>query len=288
MKLTQMRGIFEGYGEIITASVFWGTAGIFAKMISGMSAQSIIFYRVAIAFAVFFLFFILSGNLSRLKLSDKRSYLVLFSVLQVITMLAFFESIMNGSVPVAVLLLYTAPVYVTIFSPKLLKERSTGKGWVALVLSISGVILIVDPGNIDFSVRSTGIIAGILSGISYAFQIMTSRHISKSYSGYNQAFWSFLIAALLLLPAATVPSDIVLENSMYLLMLAVFPTILAVSLYFNGLKKVRATNASILGLIEPLSAVIFSIIILHDSISMPVMLGGALILIGGAIVTGET
>ena len=169
-----------------------------------------------------------------------------------------------------------------------LKERSTGKGWIALVLSIAGVILIVDPGNIDFSVRSTGIIAGILSGISYAFQIMTSRHISKSYSGYSQAFWSFLIAALLLLPAAAVPADIVTENSMYLLMLAVFPTILAVSLYFNGLKKVRATNASILGLIEPLSAVIFSIIILHDSISMPVMLGGALILAGGAIVTGET
>jgi len=97
-----------------------------------------------------------------------------------------------------------------------------------------------------------------------------------------------LIAALLLLPAVAVPFDIIKENSLYLLMLAVFPTILAVSLYFNGLKKVRAANASILGLIEPLSAVIFSIIILHDSISIPVMLGGALILAGGAIVTGET
>jgi drug/metabolite transporter (DMT)-like permease len=288
MKLTQMRGIFEGYGEIITASVLWGTAGIFAKMISGMSAQSIIFYRVAIAFAVLFLFFILSGNRSRLRLSDKRYYLVLFSVLQVITMLTFFESILNASVSVAVLLLYTAPVYVTIFSPMLLKERSTGKGWMALVLSIAGVILMVYPGNVDFSVRSTGIIAGIFSGISYAFQIMTSRHLSKSYSGYSQAFWSFLIAALLLLPAAVVPSEIIIENSIYLLMLAVFPTILAVSLYFNGLKKVRAANASILGLIEPLSAVVFSMIILHDSISILVMMGGALILAGGAIVTGET
>jgi drug/metabolite transporter (DMT)-like permease len=233
MKLTQMRGIFEGYGEIITASVLWGTAGIFAKMISGMSAQSIIFYRVALAFAVLFLFFILSGNLSRLRLSDKRSYLVLFSVLQVITMLAFFESIISGSVPVAVLLLYTAPVYVTIFSPLLLKERSTGKGWIALLLSIAGVILIVDPGNIGFSVRSTGILAGILSGISYAFQIMTSRHISKSYSGYSQAFWSFLIAALLLLPAVAVPFEIIEENSLYLLLLAIFPTIFALCILMD-------------------------------------------------------
>ena len=282
-----MKFIWKGYGEIITAAVLWGTAGILVKMISGMTALSILFYRVALAFVILFSIIILSGNLSKLRLSDKRSYLVLFSVLQVITMLTFFESIMNASVPVAVLLLYTAPVYVTIFSPLLLKERSTGKGWVALLLSIAGVILIVDPWNVDFSVRSTGIIAGILSGISYAFQIMTSRHISKSYPGYSQAFWSFLIAALLLLPAVAVPFEIIKENSLYLLMLAVFPTILAVSLYFNGLKKVRAANASILGLIEPLSAVIFSIIILHDSISIPVMMGGALILAGGAIVTRE-
>jgi DME family drug/metabolite transporter len=128
----------------------------------------------------------------------------------------------------------------------------------------------------------------MLSGVSYAFQIITSKHISKSYSGYSQAFWSFIIATLLLLPFAAVPMDIVSENIVYLILLSIFPTVLAISLYFNGLNKVRAASASILGLIEPVSAVILSILILHESISIPVMLGGALILIGGAIVTGES
>ncbi len=282
-----MKFIWKGYGEIITAAVLWGTTGILVRMISDMTALSIIFYRVALAFMIFIVFFYISGNLNKLKLKDKKPYLVLFSVLQVITMLTFFESIMNASVPVAVLLLYTAPVYVTVFSPVLLKERSTGKGWMALFLSMAGVILIVEPGNIEFSLKLTGIIAGLLSGISYAFQIMTSKYISKSYSGYTQAFWSFMIAMLLLLPAAVVPVNILLGNIEYLILLAIFPTILAISLYFNGLNKVRAASASILGLIEPVSAVILSIIILHDSISIPVMMGGALILAGGAIVTRE-
>ncbi len=285
MKFTRVKHLFEGHGEIITAAVFWGTAGILAKMISGMTAQSIIFYRVALAFIILLMFFLLSGSLSRLRLRDRKSYLVLFSVLQVITMLAFFESILNASVPVAVLLLYTAPVYVTVLSPLLLKERSTGKGWMALCLSLAGVILIVEPGNLGFSM--TGIIAGIISGISYAFQIMTSRYISKSYSGYSQAFWSFLIAMLLLSPAAAVPADIVMGNSMYLLLLAVFPTVLAVSLYFNGLNKVKAASASILGLIEPVSAVVLSVLILHETLSYAIVLGGALILTGAAIVTRE-
>ncbi|MBU4076379.1 MAG: EamA family transporter [Euryarchaeota archaeon] len=283
-----MKFIWKGYGEIITAAALWGTAGILVKMISGMTALSIIFYRVTLAFMIFIVFFSISGNLNKLRLKDKKLYLVLFSVLQITTMLTFFISIMEASVPIAVLLLYTAPLYVTVFSPLLLKERSTGKGWLALCLSIAGVILIIDPGKLELSLKLTGIIAGMLSGISYAFQIMTSKHISKSYSGFNQAFWSFMIAMLLLLPFAAVPLDVVSGNIGYLILLAIFPTILAISLYFNGLNKVRAASASILGLIEPVSAVILSILILHESISIPVMLGGALILMGGAIVTRES
>jgi drug/metabolite transporter (DMT)-like permease len=282
-----MKFIWKGYGEIITAAALWGTAGILVRMISGMTALSIIFYRVTLAFIIFMVFFSLSGNLNRLKLKDKKFYLFLFSLLQITTMLTFFVSIMEASVPVAVLLLYTAPVYVTMFSPLFLRERSTGTGWLALFLSIAGVILIVEPGNIQFSLKITGIIAGLLSGVSYAFQIMISRYISKNYSGYTQAFWSFMIAMLLLLPAAAVPAEIVFKNMTILIMLAIFPTILAISLYFNGLNRVRAASASILGLIEPVSAVILSLIILHDNISIPVIVGGALILTGGTIVTRE-
>lgn len=282
-----MKFIWKGYGEIITAAALWGTAGILVKMISDMTALSIIFYRVTLAFIIFMVFFSLSGNLNKLRLKDKKLYLVLFSVLQITTMLTFFISIKEASVPIAVLLLYTAPLYVTAFSPLLLKERSTGKGWLALCLSIAGVILIIDPGKLELSLKLTGIIAGLLSGISYAFQIMTSKYISKSYSGYNQAFWSFMIAMVLLLPAAAVPLNVVSGNIGYLILLAIFPTILAISLYFNGLNKVRASSASILGLIEPVSAVFLSILILHESISIPVILGGALILAGAALVTRE-
>lgn len=282
-----MKFIWKGYGEIITAAALWGTAGILVRMISDMTALSIIFYRVALAFIILLFFLSLSGNLDKLRLKDKKLYLVLFSVLQIATMLTYFISIMEASVPVAVLLLYTAPLYVTAFSPLLLKERSTGKGWLALGFSIAGVILIIDPLKLDLSLKLTGIIAGMLSGVSYAFQIMTSKYISKSYSGYSQAFWSFMIAALMLLPFAAVPLDIVSGNIGYLILLAIFPTILAISLYFNGLNKVKAASASILGLIEPVSAVILSVLILHESISILELLGGALILMGGAIVTGE-
>ena len=275
---------FSGYGEIIIAAVLWSLAGIFAKYIHGMSAQSIIFYRVILAFAIFFIFILISGNLKIIELKDKKIYLLLFGIMQAGTMLAFFISILEGSVSIAVLLLYTAPVYITILSPWLLKERSTKKGIIALVLSIIGILLIVDPQKLELAHYPVGILAGIASGIIYAFQIMISKYASSTYSGYTQAFWSFPVAAIILLPVGIAPLDIVLDNLVYLILLSIFPTILAVSLYFNGLKKVKAHSASILGLIEPVSAVILSVLLLHEQISTLEMIGGVLILAGVALV----
>jgi drug/metabolite transporter (DMT)-like permease len=284
-RLSEMSLSFKGYGEIITASILWSFAGILAKKISWMSAQGIIFYRVTFAILIFFICLYFSGNLNKIKLKDKKIYLLLFSLFQVATMLTYFIAVLNASVSVAVLLLYTAPVYTTALSPLLLIEKSTKTGWFALILSISGILTIVDIEKIDFSLQSVGIFAGIISGISYALQIITSKYISSTYSGYTQAFWSFVIAMLILLPAGIVQFDAVYGNITYLVLLAIFPTILAVSLYFNGLNKVKASSASILGLIEPLSAVILAVLILNEKISPPLVFGGALILAGAAIVT---
>jgi drug/metabolite transporter (DMT)-like permease len=278
---------FSGYGEIITAAILWSLAGIFAKQITGMSAQSITFYRVIFAFILFFVALLVSGKLNILKLREKKSYLFLFSLLQMATMVSYFMSILKASVSIAVLLLSTAPIYITIFSPWLLKEKIRTRGIIALVLSLLGILLIVDPGKLDFKPFSIGILAGIASGIFYAFEIMTSKYVSSVYSGYSQAFWSFLIAAIILLPVGTVPLEVVTANFLYLSFLAIFPTILAVSFYFNGLKKVKAQSASILGLIEPISAVFFAVLILGEHISTLEITGGALILIGAALVTTD-
>lgn len=278
---------FEGYGEIVIASVLWSLAGILAKMIHGMTAQSIIFYRVTFASLIFFIALLISGNLRVIKPGNKKIYLIAFGILQAATMLAFFVAILNASVSVAVLLLYTAPVYVTVLSPWLLKEVATKKGIIALFLSVIGIVFIVDPGKLYFPAYSLGILAGIISGITYAFQIMTSKSISRTYSGYTQAFWASVISMLVLFPISIAPVNVVFSNMIYLVLLAIFPTILAVSLYFSGLKKVKASSASILALIEPVSAVILAVLILKEQVTALEMTGGVLILTAAALVMGE-
>src|SRR5665811_977719 len=142
---------FSGFGEIILAAILWSLVGIIVKQIHGMSAQSIIFYRVGFAFIIFFAALLVTGNLKIIKLHEKKSYIILFAVLQVATMVCYFISILNASVSIAVLL-----------------------------LSIVGIMLIVDPGKLDFKLSSIGILAGIASGIFYAFQVMTSKYASST------------------------------------------------------------------------------------------------------------
>src|SRR3990172_499924 len=141
---------FSGYGEIIIAAILWSLVGIIVKQIHGMPAQSVIFYRVSFALIIFLTALVVSGSLNIIKLREKRFYLFLFGILQVATMLTYFVSIMNASVSIAVLLLSTAPIYITIFSPLILKEKTKKRGLIALVLSIMGILFIVDPGKLDF------------------------------------------------------------------------------------------------------------------------------------------
>ena len=73
--------------------------------------------------------------------------MLLLGVLNTVTMFAYFSAIRHMGIPVAVLLLYTAPIYVTLLSPLLLKERITLLDMLALTLSISGILLAINPLN---------------------------------------------------------------------------------------------------------------------------------------------
>lgn len=274
---------FEGYGEIIAAAILFSFAGIFAKTMVGLPVPSIIFYRFVFAFAILFGALAITGNLGRMRLKGDKRHLVFSSLMWAATMLSFFTAAINASVSTAVLLLYTAPVYVMVLSPALLGERPTKNAAMALAMSIAGMLLIVGPQDMGFS-HQLGLLAGVISGITYAFRIMVSKRIIRTYDGYSQAFWAFAIGMLVLLPAAFVPAEAVLKNTLSLALLAIFPTILAVSLTINGLKKVKASNASIVALIEPLSAVVLSALLLNEQVTAATVIGGALILAGAALV----
>jgi len=282
--------LLKGHIEVASAAILFGTIGIFVSLVNRMPIGSIIFYRLLFGIIAIAIFFACCGKLGELRLKENKRHIFLLGILQAGTMLSYFISVKYTTVAISVLLLYTAPIYVTLLAPLLLKEPVTRRSISALVLSFSGVILIIQPGAVfqDMdSMYAIGLLCGLISGLLYACMILTSRYLKGYYTGTAQAAWAIIITLVIFLPYSTAISFGVLLDNLYLLiLLGLLPTAASLTLYFSGLAYVRAQNASIIALLEPASAVVLAFIILSQPITSSVLVGGGLILVGALVVSG--
>lgn len=280
---------YKGYIEVAAASILFGLIGIFVKFISGMPLGSIIFYREL--FGLFFISFYLyaRGDLRTLWLQEKKGFIILLGLFQAGTMLAYFTSIKYTTVSIAVLLLYTSPVYVTLLSPLILKEHITRRTLLALPVSILGVIFVIQPGAEAVNgMYIIGIAVGMVSGLSLAAMTLTSRYLRNYYSGTAQGTWAVLITLIIFVPySGAVPAEILKDNLVVLVLFGLLPTAFATVLYLSGFRHIRAQHGSIIGLIEPISAVALAFIILDESISWITLVGGGLILAAALLVSTD-
>lgn len=193
----------------------------------------------------------------------------------------------------SVLLLYTVPFYVLLIAPVILKEKISTKNLVALTLSLIGVVVVVGPANLVFGTAGSGYLYGVLmglfSGFFYACIIMTSRYLRDEYSGLEQLFLSTGVTLVILLPfMLQISSTALLENLPVLLFLGVMITSFGSILYFTGLEHVKAQNASIISLLEPVSAIFFAYLILNDPVSQATLFGCILILASSLLMSLES
>jgi drug/metabolite transporter (DMT)-like permease len=283
--------LLKGHVQVASASILYGTIGIFVSLTSQMPIGSIIFYRLLFGIAAIAIFFACCGRLNELHPKEKKQHLLLLGILQAGTMLSYFVSVKYTTVSIAVLLLYTAPIYVTILSPLTLQEPITRHSLSALLLSLAGVILIIRPGAVlhdTDSIYLIGLGCGLISGLFYACMILTSRYLKGFYTGTAQAAWAIFITLTIFIPYSTAVSRGVLLDNLYLLIiLGLLPTAASLTLYFSGLAYVRAQNASIIALLEPVSAVVLAAIILSQPITSTILAGGALILLSALLVSRE-
>lgn len=280
--------------QVVAASVIYGFAGIFFLFINNMAEGPVVFYQLLFGFLALAVYLAATGKLSGIRLKGKRKALILLGIWHAGVMLSYYTAVSFTNVSMSVLLLYTAPLYILLIAPVLLKEKPDGKSLAALIISLVGVVIIVGPKNLDFSQTGLesgylfGVLMGLFAGFFYACIIMTSRYLRDEYSGLEQLFISTGVTLMLLLPfvrQASIAS--LIENLPVLLFLGVMITSLGSILYFTGLVHVRAQNASIISLLEPVSTIFFAYLILKDPVSVETLLGCALILSSSLLVSLE-
>jgi len=173
----------------------------------------------------------------------------------------------------AIFLQYTAPIYIALISPWFLGERTRWQDWVLIAFALSGIALFFfDRLSLD---GFWGIIAALGSGFSFAWMTILMRR-QRNGSPEAVVLLGNLVALVLALPWM-IPVVNLRQNAPWLLALGVVQLAIPYLLYSAAIRHVRALNASLIGIIEPVLNPIW-VMLLRAEIPAPwSVLGGAIV-----------
>jgi RarD protein len=282
------------YIMTIAGAACWGLIGLFITPLytRGFTAWDVVAIRGIFTFVILILLMaVFYRDQLRTRLKDH----IFFAGAGIFSIAFFnffyFEVFAQSSLSLAVTLLYTGPLFVTILSRLFFKEPLTiRKGW-ALALAITGCAFVV--GLVPFgqeSIPMKTLLMGILSGFCYALYSIFGKPVTKRYSALTVTTYTFLYTSIFML----LTSDIIKKTDkfqyadvwMSALLLALVSTVAAFVLYTSGLKYLEASKASILATIEPIVAVVTGVLFLGEHLRGWQVLGIALVLYSAILVAG--
>lgn len=272
---------------LITAMSIFGTIGLFVRNIP-VSSGELALYRALLAILLLSLFLKITGQ--KIPFSNiKKEFplLIVSGAAMGINWILLFEAYKYTTVSTATLSYYFAPVIVTVVCPVLFREKLTGKQILCFFMSTLGLIMITGTGNIggtaiDGSADLFGILFGLGAAVFYAGVILLNKFI-KNVEGIHRTFLQFLSAVVVLLPYVIMTGGTHLGQLnaigwVNLLIVGLVHTGLTYCLYFSSLKELPGQKAAILSYVDPLVAVLISVTILGETMTLWQVLGGILIL----------
>lgn len=251
---------------VLAAGIFWGIVGIFGRRLSGagLTAAESTQLRYLIALAVVGLYLLAFGKQHfRIRLKDLWCFVCNGIISVFMASFLYFSAMNYVSLSTAVILMYTAPIFVMLMSLVLFRERLTGIKLIALAASFVGCVLVSGVGGEQF--HPVGFLLGLGGGISYALYSIFSRYaIRRGYSSWTITFYSFLFSALSCCFVAdwSLITSVLGSNAglwPWVLGIGLIPGFLAFFCYSKGLEGMESSKASILVSVEPVVGTLVSV-----------------------------
>lgn len=265
------------------AMAIFGTLAIFTRNIS-VSSGELALYRAIMASILLTGYLAITKQKVDFRAIKKEIPLLLFSGMAMgINWILLFQAYRYTTVSVATLSYYFAPVIVTVVCPFLFKEKLTKKQIICFVVSTIGLILIIGVENLGGGGSDlVGIMFGLGAAAFYATVILLNKFI-KNVAGLHRTVLQFYAAVVILVPYVVLTGGSTLGglNGLgwgCLLIVGLIHTGFTYCLYFSALKDLSGQEASILSYIDPLVAVLVSVLILGESMTVMQVIGGILIL----------
>jgi len=276
----------NNYLKIIAAMLIWSTWGIMIRSLA-LPAVVVLFYSSLIASFTVPLILQLRGELALSGVREAWWLFVLLVFSSVTNNVTYFYSLAHTTVSNAVFSHYTAPLFVAVLAPLIIAERLLKVTLISLPIAVLGMVMIVLAGGglRTGSGDTSGIIAGLVSGIAYAFIIIFSRKLSQMLLHHKAVVVLLWATTIVTAPwALFMHYHLDYRAAGLLLITGVFHSTLAPLLYYSALRNIIAQHAAILGYMEPLAAIPLAYLFLSETPSFIALFGGILILFSGYLV----
>ncbi len=257
----------RGEISIFVSAILMGLLPLFVKIIASVVENSLTIAFIRHFFGLIFISVILLFTSQKPRFSKE---LFMLGVVNTTVISLYIASISLLYAATAAFLLYMAPIYVAIYL--FLIKRNIDKSFIAIPIGIFGLLLMLSP----YGELNIGLIYGFFSGIVYAIFFIFIKRLRQEYSSLNITFSNLLVGTILLSPFAF---EIGSFDPIFIL-LGLIPTAIPFTLLSYGMKFVREDRATVIALVEPLTASIIGFMVFGEFLSFKQIIGGFMILIG--------
>lgn len=280
--------MIKGFLYGIATSVTFGLIPLFTLplMARGMHFESILFYRFVLATLALGVMMKLKGESFRVGRADIPFFLLLGFFYTCSAMFLFWGYDFMGA-GVATTLHFTYPVFVTLLMLCFFRERTSWITLLAIMLAIAGVARLSISGDIHFS--ALGVVIVLLSAVAYAsYIVVVNKSRVRTMDGRKLAFYVFVVSTILFgLRASThlgiqpIPDGMSVLN---LFLLAVLPTVISNITLVLAVRRIGGTLTSVLGAMEPLTAVCIGVFVFSEPFTSSEALGMSLIIVAVTLI----
>lgn len=273
IKLNRMKGL----ALVIMGTIFWGVGGTVSNELFksySIEVNWLVTTRLLIAGLLLLTVQLFGKDRSQIlkvwKHKRTATQLIIFGLVGMLgVQYTYMASIKYGNAAVATLLQNLSPVIIIIYL--ILRKQSvlTKRDVVIIVLSLVGCFFLLTNGSMtQLSVSTLAVFWGILSGVAAAFYTLYAVNLLEKYSSLVIVGWAMIIGGVALSfihPAWQISfADFTVKAFLYLTFVIIFGTMIAFWFFIASLQSLSPKETSLLGSLEPLSAVLTTVFWLKE------------------------
>lgn len=283
-----MREDWKYYGCIFVTGCLWGTNGVFIKLMEQAGSSSLYtgFIRLLFSFLILLIITLVKDGVKAFKVSKKTliSCVMLGLLCQALYNYLYTTTISLLGMSLGSVMTYMSPVFASILSFFIFREKFGMRKYVALVMNLVGCALTVTGGKLDgFHFAVSGVLFGVAAAFIYSLSGILGRFATDEGSAFAVCTYNFLFGVIFLglfsHPWTTVEMPMDKTIWFYGFLYALLPTAIGYIFYFVGLSGVKeSSKVPVVASVENVVAVMIGVYVFHELIGLGNVIGIAMVL----------